>query len=272
MPHSISPNPNNGSPNIDDFVRYLARREFVATGLLKFYDKPHNYRAWKCSFQTTTSDLDLTPSEEMDLLIKCLGKESAEHVEEIRAIHINHPEVELAMIWDRLKQTYGSAEVIEDALKHIDTFPKITNQDYSKPTKLSDLQLELEGDLPGLSFLDTARGVNPIVHKLPFRLQEKWASVGASYKQTKRVPYTPFAYFVDFVSQEASIGNDEFQLHLPPRHRSGLRRQFGSQTNIGKSLSTKQRYFQFSDAGEPPMNPDNCDKLCGMAMSCSLGC
>ncbi len=72
----------------------------------------------------------------MDLLLKWLGKESAEHVEQIRAIHINHPQAGLAMAWDRLDQTYGSAEVIEDALfKRIDVFPKIANQDYSKLTK-----------------------------------------------------------------------------------------------------------------------------------------
>lgn len=65
-----------------------------------------------------------------------------------------------------------------------------------------------EGDLPGLSFLDTARGVNTIVQKLPFGLQEKWASVGASYKQQYHIPYPPFACFVDFVSQEASVKND----------------------------------------------------------------
>ncbi len=118
------------------------------------------------------------------------------------------------MAWDRLDQTYGSTEAIEDALfKRIDAFPKIANRDYSKLTKLSDLLMELqsakaEGDLPGLAFLDTARGVNPIVQKLPFRLQEKWASVGAAYKRQNHVPYPPFAYFVDFVSQEASIGND----------------------------------------------------------------
>lgn len=40
-----------------------------------------------------------------------------------------------------------------------------------------------EGEMPGLSFLDVARAVNPIVQRLPFNLQEKWASVGASYKQ-----------------------------------------------------------------------------------------
>lgn len=64
----------------------------------------------------------------MDLLFKWLGKESAEHVEHIRAIHINHPAAGLDMIWDRLDQSYGSAEAIEGALfKRVDAFPEITN-------------------------------------------------------------------------------------------------------------------------------------------------
>lgn len=227
LPYPTSSNSNKGSSDINYFVRYFARRELVATGLLQFNDKPQNYRAWKRSFQTATSGLDLTPSEEMDLLLKWLGKESGENVEQIRAIHINHPEAGLAMIWDRLEQIFGSAEVIEDALfRRIDAFPKIANRDYSKLTQLSDLLMELaakaEGDLPGLSFLDTARGVNPIVHKLPFCLQEKWASIGAAYKRNKCVPYAPFTCFVNFVSQEASIRTDpsfNFLSHLDPAPR-----------------------------------------------------
>ena len=40
---------------------------------------------------TAISGLTLEPSEEMDLLLKWLGMESAEHIEQIRAIHINRP-------------------------------------------------------------------------------------------------------------------------------------------------------------------------------------
>lgn len=90
---------------------------------------------------------------------------------------------------------------------------------------VSDLLMELqsaraEGDLPGLSFLDTARGVNPIVQELPFRLQEKWASVGASYKWKKCVPCRPFAYFVDFVVAK----NCKFNVlnFFSERHHSAL--------------------------------------------------
>ncbi|XP_061776030.1 uncharacterized protein LOC133568240 [Nerophis ophidion] len=200
------------NPNVSDFIRYFARREIVATGLLQFNDKPQNFRAWKRSFKNATNGLHLT-SEEMDLMLKWLGKESSEHVEQIRAIHINNPTKGLNMMWDRLEQCYGSAEVIEDTLfKRIDIFPKIPSKDYTKLRKFSDLLMEMQsakakGGLPGLAFLDTARGLNPIVQKLPFNLQERWITVGANYKRT-RVPFPPFNVFVDFVTQEANARND----------------------------------------------------------------
>lgn len=53
---------------MSDFVRHFARREIVATGLVHFNNKPQNYRAWKRSFENAIGGLDLTASEEMDLL------------------------------------------------------------------------------------------------------------------------------------------------------------------------------------------------------------
>lgn len=96
-----------------------------------------------------------------------------------------------------------------------------------KLRKFSDILMELqsakeEGDLPGFSFLDSARGLNPIVQKLPFYLQEKWVSVGASYKSDHQVSFPPFRVFVDFVSQEATVRNDpsfNFATHLDPAPR-----------------------------------------------------
>lgn len=105
------------------------------------------------------------------------------------------------MIWDILDQCYGSAEVVEDALlKQIDNFPKITNRDYVKLRKFSDILTELqsakkEGDLPGLSFLDSAMGLKPSVQKLPFYLQEKWVSVCSNCKRDYQVSFPPFNVF-----------------------------------------------------------------------------
>ncbi|XP_027897195.1 uncharacterized protein LOC114159423 [Xiphophorus couchianus] len=197
-----------------DFVRFLARRELVTTGLLQFNDRPENYRAWRRSFQNAIRDLNLTCDEEMDLLVKWLGSESTEHAKRIRSIHINQPAKGLNMIWNRLDVSYGASEAIEKALfERLDRFPKIGNKDHTKLQDLSDLLMELdaaktEGDLPGLSYLDTPRGVHAVAQKLPYSIQEKWLSHGSSYKQLHCVPFPPFSVFVSFIYNQAQIRND----------------------------------------------------------------
>lgn len=64
----------------------FARHKLVSTGLIQFIDQPESFRAWQRSFQNAVSGLNLTPSEEMDLLVKWLGKESAEHAKRMRSI------------------------------------------------------------------------------------------------------------------------------------------------------------------------------------------
>ena len=75
--------------HMSDVVKFIARRELVSTGLTQFNDHPETFRAWRASFINATKDLNLSPSEEMDLLVKWLGCESAEHAKQIRAMHIN---------------------------------------------------------------------------------------------------------------------------------------------------------------------------------------
>lgn len=85
-----------------DFAKYLARRELVTTGLNIFDDKPESFRAWQSSFFNATQGLELTASEELDLLIKWLGKESSDHVKRIRAVYISNPQAALQLSWTRL--------------------------------------------------------------------------------------------------------------------------------------------------------------------------
>lgn len=118
------------------------------------------------------------------------------------------------MIWTRLKECYGSSEVIEGALfSRIENFPKLSSKEPLKLCELSDLLCELEaakqdGYLPGLSYFNTARGVSPIVEKLPFHLQEKWTAVGSRFKEDYNVVFPPFSFFSEFVKKEAKARND----------------------------------------------------------------
>nr|XP_061839494.1 uncharacterized protein LOC133621451 [Nerophis lumbriciformis] len=181
-------NAHHDRSGMSDVIRYFARRELVTTCMTQFNDQLESYSAWQQSFQNAVRGLHLTCSEEMDLLVKWLGKESGEHAKRIRAVNTSQPQRGLQMIWDRLDACYGAPEVVEEALfQRISNFPKITYKDYAKLHELSDLLMELQaaktdGTLPGLHYLDTARGISPLVHKLPSSLQEKWLSVGSDYK------------------------------------------------------------------------------------------
>ncbi|XP_044152103.1 uncharacterized protein LOC122939941 [Bufo gargarizans] len=212
--HQRTFTPMSERPDMNDIARYMVRHELINTSLSRFDDCPESYRAWRSTFKATIADLNLTAKEELDLLIKWLGPESAGRVKRLKTVHIDHPDAGLVAAWARLEQAYGSSEAIESALfKRLQYFPKIGNKDYCKLQDLSDLLVELElaktdSRLPGLSFLDTAHGVNPVVSKLPYGLQEKWAQQGLRYKRDYNVSFTPFSYFYRFISDQAWMRND----------------------------------------------------------------
>lgn len=79
--------------------------------------------------------------------------------------------------------------------------------------ELADLLLELEyaqseNYLPSLSFLDTPRGINLVVEKLPYALQESCVKQGTKYKKDNGAVCPPFSYFVQFINDYAEIKTD----------------------------------------------------------------
>ncbi|KAJ8375796.1 hypothetical protein SKAU_G00063760 [Synaphobranchus kaupii] len=200
--------------DVSDLAAYLARRDLVLSGLKTFDNRPENYLSWKAGFHNAIEGLNLKPSEQLELLIKWLGGESLQHAKRIRAVQVNYPTTGLNMVWQRLDRSYGSPEAIEASLfARLDNFQWIQNKDYQWLQELADLLFEVEsakweGYLPGLNFLDTARGVNPIVEKLPHNLQEQWVIRGSKYKKEHQTPYPPFSFFVEFVHDHAEMRTD----------------------------------------------------------------
>ncbi|XP_012819273.2 uncharacterized protein LOC105947440 [Xenopus tropicalis] len=200
---------------MSDLVRFMARREMITSGLVQFDEKPENYRAWKASFKNAIEDLHLSYKEETDLLVKWLGPESSRQVKGIRAVYVNDSCKGLQMSWQRLNEEYGAPEKIEKSLwDRIDNFGNIFERDCSKKLReFSDLVIELlaaknEGCFLGLGNLDSARGIEDLVKKLPDSLKRKWASHGTKYKEIHNVLFPPFSYFVQFISQQAKMYND----------------------------------------------------------------
>lgn len=202
-------------------------------------------------------------------MVKWLGKESDEHAVRIRAVNANQPSIGLKAIWSRFDKLYGSPEAMGNALfSRIEALPKIQSRDSRKLQELADLLQELEiakqdGKLCGLAYLDTARGVQPIVEKLPYQLQERWLSQGSKYKREYDVSFPPFYFFKEFICREAEERNDlSFRL-LPLSSQPQTRERCGparhpvtvNKTNIAQSEKST------SSKTENP-NPGNPEKQC----------
>ncbi|KAM7373874.1 hypothetical protein PAMP_006564 [Pampus punctatissimus] len=206
--------PTNASHTPDPLLQYLARRDLVTSGLYQFDDKPENFRAWQSSFTNAVAEVQLRATQELDLMTKWLGKESGEQMRRIRAVHVNNADLALRKAWERLRDCYAAPEIIEQSLfQRLDSFPRIVAKDHVKLRELGDLLIEIQGAkedgyLTGLSYLDTSRGIGPIVDKLPYGLQEKWVSSGSWYKEENNSCFPPFSYFCDFVCYEAKKRND----------------------------------------------------------------
>lgn len=229
------------APAMDPLAQFLARRDLTNSGLYQFDDKPENYRAWYASFISTTSDVNLSDVQLLDLMIKWLGKESREYVKRIRAVYVGNPSEALNKAWERLGECYAAPEIIEKSLfDRLDNFPKLSSGDNIKLRELGDLLTEIlgakqDGYLTGLAYLDTSRGISSIVSRLPFGLQEKWLSSGSKYKEENNGRFPPFQYFCEFMCYEAKKRNDPSFLTCSARSfskqdGSTQRKNFSSRT------------------------------------------
>ncbi|XP_047447617.1 uncharacterized protein LOC125012056 [Mugil cephalus] len=81
--------PASASHPAEPLAQYLARRDLVMLGLYQFDDKLENFRAWQSSFTNAVAEVQLTATQELDLMTKWLGKESGEQMRCIRAVHVN---------------------------------------------------------------------------------------------------------------------------------------------------------------------------------------
>ncbi|XP_067373332.1 uncharacterized protein [Channa argus] len=260
-------NETNSSATID-LAKYLIRRELVSSGLLTFDDKPENYWAWKTSFLSSTEDLNLTPREELDLLCKWLGPKSSEQAKRIRAVCIHNASSGVSMVWQRLQECYGSPEAIENALLNkVDEFPKITTRENHRLRDLGDILMELDaartdGFLPGLNYLDTSRGINPIVQKLPHHLHERWISFAARYKDGHHSAYPPFSVFVKFVCNQAKTLNDPSFTPLltggmnPPRMEKPYKSNFRASVSVRKTEVSTSSDANYNNSDKSVMDPD----------------
>ncbi len=127
--------PANSAHNpIDPYIQFMARRELISN---KLQNNPQNYRTWRESFKTMIRGVDLTPSEELNLIIEHTSDESHKLAQRIRNAYISKPTEGVTVLWQKLAERFGSSSVITQAhLRKLSEFPKIGFRDNKKLQEL----------------------------------------------------------------------------------------------------------------------------------------
>ncbi|XP_056016958.1 uncharacterized protein LOC130053620 [Ostrea edulis] len=266
-PYASEFRPCSHSGVATDLTQFLLKKDLLLSRFSSFNDRPETYETWKATFKNITKELNVTPFEEMDLLVKWLGPESRKFASSMRASNINNPFTGLRRIWDRLEERYGRPEMIETALKQkLDSFPKISSKEPKKLYDLLDILTEIESVKENptyailLSYFDSSSGVIPIINKLPHGLQEKWVSQAARYKKQFNVPFPPFGFLVNFIRELSTTKNDPaLQYECSESSSTSKKRQQESKGTTG-SLSVHSRKTEL--AGEDEENKTNTNSRC----------
>ena len=108
----FTPTRNSSGPEnqtvVSDLTKFLLKKDLIFSRFSHFTDRPETFASWKASFKNITQELQVSPFEEMDLLVKFLGPESSKYAASIRAANTACPERGLKIIWTRLEERYGS--------------------------------------------------------------------------------------------------------------------------------------------------------------------
>lgn len=105
-------------------MQFLHKKDLLLTRFSKFSDSQKTFIVLKTSFKSIVNELNVSPFEEMDLLVKWLGPTSSTFASSIRASNVHAPERRLQRIRERLHDRYGRPEMVEATIKKkLDNFP-----------------------------------------------------------------------------------------------------------------------------------------------------
>ena len=201
---------------MDCFIQFMARRELIANKIEKFDNRPENFNTWKAAFKNMTSDVNITASEELALMLEYTAGESKRLVQRLRNAYIENPSAGVRESWKKLGERFGSTAVITNVqLNKLTMFPALASKDNKGLQELGDLLLELQcakedGGLAGLKILDEPAFLKPVLVKLPQDLQGRWQRHAYRYKTQHHVDYPPFREFSSFIQEVAREQNDPY--------------------------------------------------------------
>ncbi|XP_056001793.1 uncharacterized protein LOC130048768 [Ostrea edulis] len=155
-----------------DMTTFLTKKSFILERVKPFAGDPEIYLAWKSTFKAVMSEIDASPSIELDLMIHNLKGQPYEQVKSIKNSNTSDSIRAIQKAWGRLDSYYGSPDRIAKALKRKlwDIIEKFGFSNKLEYFCLLDTLNEINAvkDNPKysktLSYFDTSDGVNPVLH------------------------------------------------------------------------------------------------------------
>lgn len=266
VPSTVNVHRNTWNTDMcNEFSKFMIKKDLLLSRLTKYDDKPDMYIAWKSSFKNVMSELNVSPAEEVDLLVKWLGPNSSNQALRIRASNTVDPSQCLQKIWSRLEDRFGCPEIVEETLKRkIASFPKLSNKDNKQLFDLADIVAEIESIMKNPSYVtvfayyNSSSGVNPIVAKLPTHLQERWTTEATKYKLANNVPYPPFSVFSKYIHNTAKVRNDPSFIYEKVNESESAHHRNRSTTRPLQVSARKTEMKAQPSYYSSPKTPDSC--------------
>ncbi|XP_062607729.1 uncharacterized protein LOC134269543 [Saccostrea cucullata] len=227
---------------------FLMRKQLLPERFSNFEDTPESYTAWKSSFKNIIGELKASAYEELELLINKLTGNSKQAASGIRNANPGKPKHALGLIWERLDHMYGRPEMVEASIRQqLENFQPVKSGENKRLYDLLNILIKIESLMTNsvfassLAYFNSSTGVNPIITKLPFNLQEKWITRASTYKKTNSVPFPPFTYFVAFIREISEVRNDPAFSFISSRQSTVNKRQVhAKKSDVTNSVSHLQ--------------------------------
>lgn len=91
----------NNNAQCTDLTKFLVKKDLLTERFHKFDDKAEHYVSWKYTFKSIVTEIQTTPAEEIDLLLRWTGDESLKQVQSIKVANAGRPVVGLVRVWKR---------------------------------------------------------------------------------------------------------------------------------------------------------------------------
>ena len=231
---------HNSAAAETQFTTFLIKKNLLLESFQqqRFDDKPDRYIVWKKQFKVMAADIQCSALEEITLLTNCVKKDSDAYrlIMSTRASCADSPDLCLTNIWNRLDQRFGSAELLESALKtKLSNLPNMIDRKvlYDLHDLLNEIQAvkTLREYSVIFSYLDSSLGIRPIVQKLPKFIQDKWITRVVNYKKQNQVIFPPFSEFLKFIGEISVIRNDPSLLFETPMNQSTRKPSYSKPQN-----------------------------------------